>query len=156
MYMQRTWYRLMQALCMLQSVSSHELRSCWCRGPCLPGVLHSLWFILFSPPFPQGSLSPEGRGSIETSNLGLNLPGFLTLCTSVGCGFLYFVFICCWKFFWWWPSKPMIYEYSTMSLESFCYYIFSFRIIVIDFTRFLCHLIPCSWSLKQCSISWGE
>lgn len=90
MYMQRTWYRLTQVLCiLLRSVSSHELCSCWFRGPCLLGVLHSLWLKLFSLPLPQGSLSPEGRDSIETSNLGLNLPSFLTLCTSYGCGFLH-------------------------------------------------------------------
>lgn len=47
----------------------------------------------FPLPLPQSSLSPEGRGLIEPSYLGLSVPRSLSLCTLWCCGFLY-MFIC--------------------------------------------------------------
>ena len=52
-----------------------------------------LALILFPPPLPRGSLTPDGRDLMDMSHLGVSVPGCLTLCTLSSCGSLY-LFLC--------------------------------------------------------------
>lgn len=109
-----------------------------------------LTFTLF-PPLLQGTLSPEVRGLMETSHLGLSVPKFLTLHT-VWLWVSIFVPICSMrKPLWWWLSKALIHEEGRISLGvtlSLNYFTSS----VWFYPRTLCYLVCNSWSLKQCQI----
>ena len=76
-----------------------------------------LALTLFLPPRIWGPLNSEGTDLMETSHLGLNIPRSLCL-HIVWLWVSVLVSICCKrKFFWWQPSKALIYEYSRMPLE---------------------------------------
>ena len=119
MYTQRTWYRSVQALCLLLSPSLwihmsfyHADLECFISW-CLPSPLA---LRLFLPPFSQGLLSLEGRDLMETSHLWLSVLRALSVC-KVWLRVSVFVPTCHRKkLLWWWLSKALVYECSRMLL----------------------------------------
>lgn len=56
-----------------------SVSSCMCTEGLL--LVSSVPSGSYNLPLPQGSLSPKGRGLVETSHLRLSVPRYLTLCT---------------------------------------------------------------------------